>query len=59
MRRVHATTGEIPAERLIIERARSQMLPAPYARRPARSLIVLPRRKRVLGYQLRWQSKTR
>jgi transposase len=49
--RVHATTGEIPAERLIIERTRLQMLPAPYAGRPARSLIVLPRRKRVLGYQ--------
>jgi hypothetical protein len=49
--RMHATTGAIPSERLLIEQAKLQSLPAPYAGRSARSLIVLPTRKAVFGYQ--------
>ena len=36
--RVHGTTGEIPAERLAIERVQLQPVPTPYAGRSARSL---------------------
>lgn len=49
--RVHATTLEIPAERLITERAKLQGLPAPYRGRSARSALAAPERKRVIGYQ--------
>ena len=37
--RVHATTNAVPAERLVIEQAALQALPAPYRGRSARSLI--------------------
>ena len=36
--RVHATTNEVPAERLVIEQVALQALPAPYRGRSARSL---------------------
>jgi transposase len=36
--RVHGTTGEIPAERLAIERTQLQPVPTPYAGRSVRSL---------------------
>ena len=36
--RVHGTTGEIPAERLAIERVQLQPVPTPYAGRSVRSL---------------------
>ena len=50
--RVHATTGEIPAERLLTERARLQMLPAAYGGRSARIRDTAGvRSKAVLGYQ--------
>jgi transposase len=48
--RVHATTNEVPAERLVIEQAALQTLPPPYSGRSARSLIA-PARKPVVGYQ--------
>jgi len=48
--RVHATTNEVPAERLVIEQAALQALPAPYRGRSARSLIA-PMRKTIIGYQ--------
>jgi hypothetical protein len=48
--RVHATTIEVPAERLVIERAALQALPAPYRGRSVRSLIT-PVRKAIVGYQ--------
>jgi transposase len=49
--RVHATTGEIPAERLMLERAALQELAAPYRGRSLRSLVAVPPRKAVFGYQ--------
>ncbi len=49
--RVHATTGEIPAARLALERPALQGLPAPYAGRSARSFALAPVRKPVIGYQ--------
>ena len=48
--RVHATTNEVPAERLVIEQAALQALPAPYRGRSTRSLLT-PVRKAVVGYQ--------
>ena len=48
--RVHATTNAVPAERLVIEQAALQALPAPYRGRSARSLIT-PGRKAIIGYQ--------
>ena len=47
--RVHATTHEVPAERLIVERSKLQTLPAVYAGRSTRALA--PPRKPVVGYQ--------
>jgi transposase len=47
--RVHATINEVPAERLVIERAKLQVLPAPYGGRSVRSLAVPARA--VVGYQ--------
>lgn len=41
--RVHATTGEVPQERLEIERAKLSPLPAPYGGKSQRSVIVAPR----------------
>ena len=49
--RVHATTNEVPAERLVIEQAALQALPAPYRGRSARSLIAPVRKTVVVGYQ--------
>jgi transposase len=49
--RVHATTGEVPAERMPIETARLQALPAPYGGRSARSRASPPARRTVIGYQ--------
>jgi hypothetical protein len=48
--RVHATTGEVPAERLPIETAKLQALPALYGGRSARSRALPPARKPILGY---------
>ena len=36
--RVHGTTGEVPAERLAIERVQLQPVPTPYGGRSVRSL---------------------
>ncbi|MGB0087039.1 MAG: IS21 family transposase [Rhodomicrobiaceae bacterium] len=47
--RVHGTTGEVPAVRLIDERQRLQPLPAPYKGRPAQALPVL--RRSVIAFQ--------
>jgi hypothetical protein len=49
--RVHATTEEIPAERLVIEKPKLQELPVPYRGRSTRSALALPERKPMLGYQ--------
>ena len=49
--RVHATTGEVPAERLIIERPKLQHLAAPYRGRSVRTALAVPERKQVTGYQ--------
>ena len=49
--RVHATTEEVPAVRLIIERPKLQGLPAPYRGRSARTALAVPERKPMLGYQ--------
>jgi transposase len=50
--RVHATTAEVPAERLIIEAPKLQTLPAPYGGRCARSRApAVPARKTIMGYQ--------
>lgn len=49
--RVHATTREIPAARLLTERAKLQMLPAAYGGRSARIRDTGGARKPVLGYQ--------
>ena len=47
--RVHATINEVPAERLVIEGARLQSLPAPYPGRSCRA--VTSARKPIMGYQ--------
>lgn len=47
--RVHATTGEVPAERLVIERPVLQPLPWPYRGRPIRASHRTPGPSR--GYQ--------
>ena len=49
--RVHATTEEVPAERLIIECPKLQHLPAIYRGRSARAALAVPERKQVIGYQ--------
>ena len=49
--RVHATTGEVPAERMLTERARLLMLPAAYGGRSARIRDTGGVPKAVLGYQ--------
>ena len=43
---VHATTEEVPAERLIIERSNLQNLPAAYRGRSARTVMVVPERSK-------------
>lgn len=47
--RVHATTNEVPAERLVIEGPKLQSLPAAYTGRSIRTLYA--KRKAVMGYQ--------
>lgn len=49
--RVHATTGEVPAERLMIEGSKLQHLPAAYRGRSTRMALAVPDRKQVIGYQ--------
>jgi transposase len=49
--RVHATTQEVPAERLAIEARTLQPLSAPYTARSLRTITEPPRRKAVVGYQ--------
>jgi transposase len=49
--RVHATTGEVPAERLPIETASLQALPAPYGGRSVRRRASPPACKTIMGYQ--------
>jgi transposase len=49
--RVHATTHEVPADRLAIEAPALQPLSAPYAGRNLRSIAEPLRRKAVIGYQ--------
>jgi hypothetical protein len=49
--RVHATTGEVPAVRLLTERAKLQMPPSAYGGRSARNRDTRGVRKAVLGYQ--------
>jgi transposase len=49
--RVHATTNELPAERLIVERLKLQGVPAPYRGRSARTALTLPERRPMIGYQ--------
>ena len=48
--RVHATTGEVPAERLPVETASLQALPAPYGGRSVRRQAS-PRACKTMGYQ--------
>ena len=50
--RVHATTGEVPAERLAIEREKLQRSGRPLCRADrARSLVSVAPRKAIIGYQ--------
>ena len=49
--RVHATTEEVPEDRLVIEQLKLQGLPAPYRGRSARTALTTPPRKPMLGYQ--------
>ena len=49
--RVHATTEEVPAERLIVEKTKLQDLAAPYRGRSVRTVLAVPERKQVIGYQ--------
>jgi hypothetical protein len=49
--RIHATTGEVPAERLLVEAEKLKALAAPYGGRSARSLFLTRSEKRVAGYQ--------
>jgi transposase len=49
--RVHATTGEIPAERLEIERAQLQPVPTPYGGRTVRSIQAKPVPVPIIGLQ--------
>ena len=51
-KRVHATTNEIPVERLVIEVQKLQPLAPPYTGRSIRSLCAPPpQRKAIAGYQ--------
>lgn len=54
--RVHATTGEVPAERMIIERGKLQEPPKPYKGQTARELTARtisaePKPRAPIGYQ--------
>lgn len=48
--RVHATTKEVPAERMIVERDCLQPLPRAYRGKPARPPLIAPRAP-IAGYQ--------
>ena len=48
--RTHATINEVPAERLVVERAKLLSLPPPYVGRSVRSLTATTR-KPIVGYQ--------
>ena len=48
--RLHGTTKEVPAERLMAEREKLQALAAPYRGKTVRSLTGTPRKK-TIGYQ--------
>jgi len=49
--RVHATTNEVPLERLVIERCKLQGLPEPYKGKSARSLLAPSPPRVIKGYQ--------
>jgi len=49
--RIHATTGEVPLERLATERDKLQALAEPYKGRTARSMAAEPTPRAVIGYQ--------
>lgn len=49
--RIHATTGEVPTERLIVEQTKLQDLPKSYQGRTVRSLTTSPPTTKVIGYQ--------
>jgi hypothetical protein len=49
--RVHGTTGEVPATRLVDERQTLQRLPAPYKGRSEPETSRTERRKPVIAYQ--------
>jgi len=49
--RVHGTTGEVPAERLVIERTHLQPVPTPYGGRSIRSLQVKTPERPIVGLQ--------
>jgi hypothetical protein len=49
--RVHGTTKEVPAERLLAEREKLQVLSAPYLGRAVRSVAAVSSHKAVRGYQ--------
>src|SRR6201996_2006228 len=49
--RVHGTTGEIPAERLAIERGQLPPVPTPYSGRSVRSLQAKPEPVPIIGLQ--------
>jgi transposase len=49
--RVHATTKEVPAERMVTEQPTLQGLAAPYNGRSARALLPVQTRKPIVGYQ--------
>jgi transposase len=49
--RIHATTGEIPMERMIIEQGKLQDLPKPYKGRTARSMATPSIPRPSVGYQ--------
>jgi transposase len=49
--RVHATTKDVPADRLVIEQSKLQRLAMPYGGRSARTLVDLAPLKPIIGYQ--------
>ena len=49
--RIHGTTGEVPATRLVQERQHLQYLPSPYRGRFVRELPGSAPRKPVMAYQ--------
>jgi transposase len=49
--RVHATTGELPAERLLVERAHLQPVPTPYGGQSVRALETTATPRPIVGLQ--------